>query len=190
MINLQMKPTICGQKVILRPFRDADIETMLDCLRDPEVIRLTGSSNQFDQQTIIQWYQTRNDQKDRLDLAIVDKIKDIVVGEVVINQYDEHHHSMNFRILIGSNGRNLGFGTEATKLICDYMFSNTDIKQLTLTVYAFNPRAKRVYEKIGFEVIGIDKDDLEVDGQYVDAINMRYSRDRWNTFKHISLVTS
>ncbi len=181
MIILKIKPILIGEKVLLRPFQLEDIPAMEECLNDPEVLKFTGSSPVFTKASIHQWYSTRNEQEDRLDLAIVKKDDDTVVGEVVINEYDESKHSMNFRILIGPKGRDQGFGSEATKLIVDYVFQNTDLKQLTLGVYAFNPRGKRVYEKVGFTVESIDKDDLEFEGQMIDAINMVLTRESWQS---------
>lgn len=32
-------------------------------LWDPEVIKLTGSTSDFDRETVINWYNTRNDKK-------------------------------------------------------------------------------------------------------------------------------
>ena len=183
MINLKSKPTLIGEKVILRPFRPEDLGFLEECLVDPEVNKYTGSDACFDRDFVIQWYNTRNIQEDRLDLAIVDKIQQIPVGEAVINEYDEIKHSMNFRILIGPKGRDKGFGTEATKLMIDYIFKNTDLTQITLGVYAFNPRAKRVYEKIGFVLESIDKDDLEYEGELIDAYNMVLTRDRWSSLQ-------
>jgi diamine N-acetyltransferase len=74
-----------------------------------------------------------------LDLAIVDKSQNILVGEVVVNEYGEQNQSMNFRILIGPRGRDRGLGTEASQLIIEYVFKNTDLNFLTLSVFAFNP---------------------------------------------------
>lgn len=179
MINLRYKPTLEGEKIILRPFLPEDFSYMEECLEDPEVTKFTGSDSGFDREFVIEWYNARNIQEDRLDLAIVDKRQQIPVGEAVINEYDEKKHSMNFRILIGPRGRDQGFGTEATKLIIDYIFRNTDLKQITLGVYAFNPRAQRVYEKIGFVMESIDKDDLEYEGELIDAYNMILTRERW-----------
>jgi diamine N-acetyltransferase len=181
MINLRTKPTLVGEKVILRPFKPEDISYMEECLSDPEVNKLTGSDSSFDRDFIINWYTTRNIQEDRLDLAIVDKLSDIVVGEAVINLYDEANQSMNFRILIGPRGRDRGLGSEGTRLIIDYIFEQTDLKQLTLSVFAFNPRALRVYEKIGFVMESVDKDDLEYEGELIDSYNMVLTRERWVT---------
>lgn len=179
MINLIYKPTLKGNKVILRPFKTSDIEQISECLKDYEVIKFTGSDSTFDLEVVTNWYKTRNEKSDRLDLAIVDTLSNEVVGEVVVNEYDEVKHSMNYRILIGQNGRNRGLGTEATSLLVDYIFENTDLNQLTLGVYAFNQRGKSVYEKVGFTLESIDKDDLEFEGEKIDLYNMVLTRKSW-----------
>lgn len=179
MINLIDKPTLKGEKVILRPFEDGDFPYIEECLQDEEVIKLTGSDSHYDRDFTLNWYKTRNEQNDRLDLAIVDQSQDITVGEVVANLYDEKNHSMNFRILIGPQGRNRGLGTEATQLFIDYLFSHTTLKTITLSVFDFNPRAKRVYEKVGFLVESIDEKELAFDGEWIDSVNMKMSRAEW-----------
>ncbi|MGM0846478.1 MAG: GNAT family N-acetyltransferase [Bacillota bacterium] len=179
MVNLSRKPVIEGESIWLRPFKEGDFPYIEECLQDPEVIKLTGSSSDFDKKKAMKWYSTRNESTDRLDLAIDDKIQGILVGEAVINLYDEKNHSMNFRILIGPKGRNRGLGTEATTLLIDYVFHNTDLKQLTLSVFAFNPRAIAVYEKVGFEIDSVDENDLEYEGEWIDSINMKLTREAW-----------
>lgn len=179
MANLVEKPLLIGQKVILRPFKTEDFPFIEECLKDPEVLKLTGSITDFNREATISWYNTRNEQTNRLDLAIVDKSQDFLMGEVVVNLYDEENHSMNFRILIGPRGRDQGFGTEATRLIIDYVFKNTTLNQLTLSVFDFNTRAKYVYEKVGFVVYSIDENDLEFEGKWIDSINMILTRESW-----------
>lgn len=61
----------------------------------------------------------------------------------------------------------------------DYIFLNSTLKQVTLGVYAFNPRAMRVYEKVGFTLESIDKGELEFEGELIDAFNMVLTRDKW-----------
>jgi RimJ/RimL family protein N-acetyltransferase len=188
MINFSTKPTIVGEKVILRPFTtEEDLPHLEECLEDPEVIKLTGSPLTYNREDLVNWYSTRNQQTDRLDLAIVDKSQNILVGEVVINQFDEATNGMNFRILIGPNGRNRGLGTETTQLILDYVFRNTTLHHITLGVYAFNPRAIRVYEKMGFVVESVDKNDLEFEGELIDAFNMKLSRESWLKQSNLAL---
>ncbi|OLO25256.1 hypothetical protein BTR23_25045 [Alkalihalophilus pseudofirmus] len=76
-------------------------------------------------------------------------------------------------------GRNRGLGTEATQLMVDYVFKNTNLNQLTLSVFAFNPRAKKVYENIGFTIERIDHNELEFEEKWIDSINMKLDRETW-----------
>ncbi|WP_183546328.1 GNAT family N-acetyltransferase [Nocardioides albus] len=178
------KPTLVGSAVVLRPFLDGDVDTMARILADPEVLRLTGSvhgdteaaatdaASAVPDEQLREWYATRDDQPDRLDLAIVDQKTSMLVGEAAINEVDTSNRSANFRILIGPEGRNRGLGTEATRLIVDYCFRTTALNRIELCVYAFNPRAQRTYEKAGFSVEGVQREALRYDGGYVDAIVM------------------
>jgi len=183
MIDLSHKPWLEGERVTLRPFKEEDFPHIKACLTDEEVLKLTGSDMDFDfeeeEENILDWYRSRHTQTDRLDLAIVDPILDILVGEAVINLYDESTHSMNFRILIGPQGRNRGLGTEATLLLIDYVFKNTTLHYLTLDVLEFNPRARHVYEKIGFVKNGVHKNELEFEGEWIDSIQMKLTRETW-----------
>jgi RimJ/RimL family protein N-acetyltransferase len=183
-----VKPTLTGQRVVLRPFTDADIAAMGPVLADPEVLRLTGSVHTTQEVTSrpralsereLEWYRTRDDRDDRLDLAIVDRATDGCVGEVVLNEYEAGNQSCGFRILVGPAGRGRGLGSEVTRLVLDHAFSTTDLHRIELEVYAFNPRALHVYEKVGFVVEGRRRHALRYDGERVDAIGMAVLRHEW-----------
>lgn len=45
-----------------------------------------------------------------------------------------------------------GLGTEAMKRFVDFVFEDVNIKSISLTVFDFNQSAKRLYEKLGFEI--------------------------------------
>jgi RimJ/RimL family protein N-acetyltransferase len=185
-----IRPTLHGELCSLRPFTSDDIAVMAHILADPEVNRLTGSvrstaeaegrSPELDDRTR-SWYESRNRQTDRLDLAILDRATGNCVGEAVLNEWRPADGIVNFRILIGPAGRNRGLGSEATGLITNYCFRSTTINRIELEVYAFNPRAQRVYEKSGFIAEGRLRQVLKFDGGYIDAIPMSMLRSDWRT---------
>ena len=153
------KPTLRGDRVLLRPFTPADIDAMGPVLADPEVLRLTGSTHTSDERPdpvldarTRAWYESRADQDDRLDLAVVDLATDRCVGEVVLNHWEPENRSCNFRTLIGPDGRDRGLGSEALRLLLEHAFTATDLHRIELGVYAFNPRAQHVYARAGFVV--------------------------------------
>ncbi len=183
------KPTLAGHLVVLRPFRDGDLPAMRAVVSDPEGRLLSGSVHDPaaarapltpDEELILSnWYQTRGDQPDRLDLAVADQATGECVGEVVLNQWDPGNESCNFRILIGPAGRGRGLGTEATRLIVGYGIERLGLHRISLEVYAFNPRARRVYEKAGFRAEGVLRESLRYNGAWVDATVMSVLAGEW-----------
>jgi len=183
------KPTLAGERVILRPYIDADLPALREAMADPDLLRLTGSIHDEaetlepvspeEEQLRLDWFNTRNDQDDRLDLAIVDKASGGCVGEAVLNQWDPGSQSCNFRILIGPAGQNRGLGTEATRLIVGYGFEQLRLHRISLEVYAFNPRARRAYEKAGFRAEGVLRESLRYGDQWIDATVMSILASEW-----------
>lgn len=187
--DFSVKPTLSGEKVTLRPFREEDLPALREALLDPEARILTGSVHDEgqahapptaeDEEAMREWFLTRNAQGDRLDLEVVDKPTGNCVGEVVLNQWDPGDESCNFRIFIGPRGRDRGLGTEATRLIVGYGFEHLGLHRISLEVYAFNPRARHVYEKVGFRPEGVLRESLRYDGEWIDATIMSILAPEW-----------
>ena len=171
-IDLRTKPTLTGERVILRPVGVEDVPGLMDLLADPEGSRLTGTHAEFDEATAMRWYGSRYDQHDRLDLAIVDRATGEYAGEVVLNDLDRDNRSIGFRIALRPGFTDRGLGSEATRLILAYAFDTLGLHRIALEVYAFNPRARHVYERAGFVYEGTKRDALLWNGEWVDAIEM------------------
>ena len=62
-----------------------------------------------------------------------------------------------------------GLGTEATRLVLRHAFAAEALNRVELEVYAFNPRARHVYEKAGFVHEGTMRQALRFDDGWVDA---------------------
>ena len=78
-----------------------------------------------------------------------------------------------------ATGRNRGLGTEATRLIVGYGFERLGLHRISLEVYAFNPRARRAYEKAGFQVEGVLRQSFRYEDQWIDAIAMSILAPEW-----------
>ena len=174
------KPTLRGERVVLRPFRPEDVPALWRMLHEPECMRLTGSQAPFTLEAVEAWYATRNELPDRLDLAIADAATDACVGEVVLNELDSRNRACNFRIsLTGPDVFGRGLGTEATRLMVTHAFETVGLHRVELEVYAFNPRARRVYEKAGFVTEGLRRQVLWWEGVWHDAHLMSLLAPEW-----------
>ena len=180
------KPILNGEKVLLRPITADDAESMYSALFDEESMRLTGTQGTFTLEQV-QAHCTRiANADDRYDYAITlpEDPDATYIGEVVLNQLDEDNNSANFRIaLANSTHFGKGYGSEATKLLIDFGFEQLNLHRIELEVYDFNPRAQRVYEKVGFVVEGIRRDVLLWDGKYQSGILMAMLRSDWENRK-------
>jgi RimJ/RimL family protein N-acetyltransferase len=172
------KPTLTGKLVTLRPVTEADAPALHGV--HPDTAKLTGSHREVGLDEAVAWYRTRAGHDDRLDLAIVPHESGEWAGEAVINEYDPDSLSANFRILLaGPQAYGRGWGTEATRLILGYAFEHGGLHRIDLGVYDFNPRARRVYEKVGFRYEGTRRESLCWDGAWVDEHIMSILDREW-----------
>lgn len=76
-------------------------------------------------------------------------------------------------IMIGDEGYlGKGYGTDAMKVLMKFIFQDMNIRKIRLSTFSFNVRAQKSYEKCGFKVEGILKDEVFKDGKYYDEIVM------------------
>lgn len=72
-----------------------------------------------------------------------------------------------------------GLGTGATRLILAHGFETVGLHRIELSVYTFNPRARRVYDKVGFVYEGTMRDALLCEGEWIDADTMSILESEW-----------
>jgi RimJ/RimL family protein N-acetyltransferase len=72
-----------------------------------------------------------------------------------------------------------GFGTEALGLWIDYLFSHSEVHRIGLETWSFNPRMKRVAEKVGLVYEGAEREVREWQGQRLDAVLYGLLRREW-----------
>jgi RimJ/RimL family protein N-acetyltransferase len=79
-----------------------------------------------------------------------------------------------------------GYGTDAFRILIRFAFRELNLRRLTLTVFEYNPRAIRSYEKLGFQVEGCDREWLRRDGRRWDMIHMGLLRRDWEASEQAS----
>lgn len=74
---------------------------------------------------------------------------------------------------------NKGYGTDALQTIMRYGFSRLRLHRISLKVYEYNPRAIRVYRKLGFRREGREREAQRYKGKFYDCIDMGLLRREW-----------
>ena len=72
-----------------------------------------------------------------------------------------------------------GYGTDAMKIILRFAFTELNLNRVTLTVFEYNPRAIRSYEKVGFKHEGRLRSALLKEGKRWDLLYMGILYEDW-----------
>ncbi len=72
-----------------------------------------------------------------------------------------------------------GHGTDAMRIILRYGFTEINLRRVSLTVFEYNPRAIRSYEKAGFRHEGRLRQFLNREGRRWDMLYMGILREEW-----------
>lgn len=163
--------TLRTGRLVLEPLGPDHLEGLWRGLQDPESRRLTGTHASFTREQIVAWLASRADAHDRADWAILHG--GAFIGEIVLNDLDADNRSVGLRMsLIGPEVFGRGYGTEALRAVVAHAFDDVGLHRISLEVFAFNPRARRVYENCGFTEEGRSREALFWDGEWHDVLLM------------------
>lgn len=106
--------------------------------------------------------------------------EDKLIGFIGLSGIQWHHRNAYVGVGIGEReywGR--GFGTDAMRIVLRYAFTALSLNRVTLSVFEYNPRGVRSYEKAGFKIEGRARGYLHREGRRWDLINMGILREEW-----------
>lgn len=95
------------------------------------------------------------------------------IGNADLRAIDHRNGTAEFGILIGEpDARGKGFGTEATRLMLDYAFTAIGLRNVMLTVAAYNEAGQRAYRTAGFKEMGRRRACRWMGGRWWDDVYM------------------
>ena len=173
--------TVKGERVLLRPLQESDLEESLR-VWTPELRHMYGGSLVSKVRPTMegrrQWFDRVQRGEEGRVFAI--EADGRYIGHATIEVGDEQNKRARYRIGIEDPaywGR--GYGSEVTCLMSRYAFEILDLHRVDLRVGAYNTRAVRCYEKCGFRHEGVERDSFFVDDQWHDDLLMAILRQDW-----------
>lgn len=153
-------------------------------LRDSEYWRLANSYpvRPFSTKAVKEWLEKEqeNNGGDLFVFSIRIIQDDCLIGDVGLDGVLWNHGETFVAIGIGEREFwGCGYGTEAMRLILRYAFTELNLERVSLSVFGYNLRAIRSYEKIGFVHEGRARNVVKRDGQRYDLVFMGILRDEW-----------
>ncbi|GAA0729576.1 GNAT family protein [Clostridium malenominatum] len=171
-----------GEKVKLREYKKEDVKPAQSYVNNPEVKRLLTPGIPFPNtlEDEEKWVESLSATKDVYSFAIETLQDNKYIGGCGINSIDWKNSVALVGIFIGDKDYwGKGYGTDAMKTLVKFIFEQMNINKVKLNVFSFNERAIKSYEKCGFKIEGVLRQELYRDGKYHDDILMGILREDW-----------
>ncbi|MBD8048864.1 MAG: GNAT family N-acetyltransferase [Clostridium argentinense] len=171
-----------GKKVRLREYRKEDIKQAQDFMNDEEIRSLLapGIPYPYTYEDELKWFEDQSANKDLYNFAIETLEDKKYIGGCGINNIDWKNSVVTVGIFIGDKDyQGKGYGTDAMKVLMNFIFEEMNINKIKLNVYAFNERAIKSYEKCGFKKEGLLRQEIFRQGKYNDEVVMGILREEY-----------
>ncbi|KLO21664.1 acetyltransferase [Marinitoga sp. 1197] len=174
-----------GKLIRLRAYSKDDIANILEYINDFDVKKylMPGIPLPFRYEDELKWYEKLNPMKaDNYSFAIERKEDNKYIGGCGIVSVDWKNSVTTVGIFLGKPFWNKGYGTDAMKVLINFIFNEMNVNKVKLHVFSFNKRAIKSYEKVGFKIEGILREEIFREGKYHDEIIMGLLRNEWTSF--------
>ena len=170
---------IRGTKTRLRALERDDLPHFVEWVNDPEVRRFLSIRYPLSMTEEEKWWERFLTQQNDHIWAIETE-DGIYIGNIGLHGVERENRRAGMGIMIGNKTYwGQGYGTDATLAALGWAFDYLNLNRVYLTVYAYNERAIRCYEKCGFRAEGTLRQAHYSDGQYHDELMMGILRDEF-----------
>ena len=162
-----------GERVRLRELRDGDLPPLTRWWREPEVAIFNDHIQPRPDGPLAEMFRTWSGSGTAAGAGFcVETLDEELIGHVALWGAEARNRCATFGIVLGPEHQSRGLGTETTRLMVDYGFSELALHRIELMVNADNPRAIAAYRTAGFEQEGLFRSKLFYGGQFHDQVFM------------------
>lgn len=170
-----------GKLVRFRAYRREDIPVVYEYINDPELKRFLMPGIPFPMrlEEEYKWFDSQSAFGDTYNFA-VESLKDrSYAGGCGINSVDWKNRYAIIGIFIGKPYWGKGYGTDSIKVLQRFIFEEMNLNKVFLKTYSFNERAISCYQKAGFKIEGVLREQIFRDGRYYDEVAMGILFPEW-----------
>jgi RimJ/RimL family protein N-acetyltransferase len=170
-----MNRFIEGNTVYLRAIEISDAnERYLSWLNDEEVTKgLASGLYPSTLDDLKKFIQQITSSRNAVMFAICDKENEQHIGNIKLDNFDWVNRTCELGLLLGDRSYwGKGIGTQVMQLTLRYAFDQLNMRKVILAVYANNPGAIKLYEKVGFKTEGCLRAQIFSKGEYIDKYYM------------------
>jgi [ribosomal protein S5]-alanine N-acetyltransferase len=166
---------IDGERIILRDVKTSDVnQDYCNWMNDPEVNQYLETRHSVQTlDSIMEYVKRLEGNKDEIFFAICLKEDGKHIGNIKIGPINHIHKYADVSLVIGDKNQwGKGFATEAIKLITNYAFQVLNLNKLRAGCYEQNEGSKKAFEKAGYTVEAIFKNQYLYKGKYINSFSL------------------
>lgn len=168
-----MKNQLTYGKISLRPLEPEDIEMLYQWENNMEIWEVSNTRTPYSKYILAQYI--KESAKDIYETKqvrfIIQTDNEVPVGAVDLFDFEPYHLRAGVGILIHkAEDQNKGFATDTLVALSRYAFETLGLKQLFANIAADNLKSIYLFEKGGFEKVGIKKNWLKTRDGWKDEI--------------------
>jgi RimJ/RimL family protein N-acetyltransferase len=164
--------------VELTPLRPEDSALLFEWINDRALVTLSAPFRPVSEADHDAWFAQVRRRDDLRIFGIRENGR--LVGTCQLHSIHPVHRSAELQIRIGaSDARGRGLGEAATTRLLEIGFRELDLHRVYLHVLATNEPARRLYERVGFRVEGVQREAAWIEGAWIDVVLMAILADEF-----------
>lgn len=153
----------------IRKISSADLAARVAWMNNPKVYDTMHFEPPISLDNTRKWYESNINNQSRFDAAFEDAIGQLVAFGG-LTRIDSRSRKAELYIFVNPNMQGKGIGTVATRMLCKYGFELLQLHKIYLYTNASNLGAKRIYEKVGFVLEGVHREENINAQRYEDRL--------------------
>jgi len=172
-----------GKRIKFAPLDRKHIDIFLKWFNDPEITQYLEMYKPITRDWEEEWFDALKHKEDMVHFSILlldQENPEKIIGNCAIHKINYKNRACTCGITIGEKEyQNKGYGTEAMEMLVEYGLNTLNMNRIELSVWEYNTRAYKTYQKVGFVEEGRRRQARYNDGKYYDEIIMAILREDW-----------
>jgi RimJ/RimL family protein N-acetyltransferase len=170
------------QEIALEPFTKADLKQLILWITSPHLlVQWGGPKFQYPlskRQLKIHMQEAFDSPDTKKIFKVVNTVTEEHIGHCELEDIDQEKKTAKLtRLLVGAKEcRGLGRGEQITSKLLKYAFEELGLETVSLNVFAYNKTAIYCYQKVGFQVVDVQKEMREFAGEQYDLLLMKITK--------------
>ncbi len=165
-----------GELISLRALEVEDIDLLYAWENDTALWEVSHTQTPFSKHLLKEYLKTSY-----LDIYTIKQLRLVIqgaenepVGLLDLFDFEPYHQRAGVGILVHRDFQNSGYASEALKLLKEYAKNRLGLHQLFANIQEKNTKSLALFQKQGFEIIGLKKDWLKTADGWENELSLQY----------------